>query len=479
MDVWKPQPGPQLHAIEARWAPELFYGGAAGGGKSDFLLGDWLQDVERYGAAWQGIIFRRTFPELEELQARSREIYPQTGALWSEARRTWTWGNGASLKMRYLERDLDATRYLGHQYTWIGWDELTQWASLYGYRYLRARLRSAHEVPQKRIRAAANPGGPGHLAVKAYFIDPAPMGYEPIRDPETGTDRIFIPARLGDNAILLKNDPGYEGRLKGLPGVLVKAMLEGDWNIVEGCFFDNWSARNIIRPFAIPEDWLKFRSLDWGSARPFSVGWWAVVQDAVEVESQGGTLVLPRGALVRYREWYGCAGEPNTGVKLPAEEVARGILQRQGGERIEYGVADPSIFASDGGPSIAERMFRNRITWRRADNTRVARKGALGGWDQLRARISGGEDGPMLVAFTTCRDFLRTLPVLQHDPIRAEDVDTKAEDHAADEARYACMSRPWLKDPAPPKDTGPKPLVQMTYDEIIAWNEKMQAANEW
>lgn len=478
MSVWKPQPGPQLHAIEATWAPELFYGGAAGGGKSDYLLGDYLQDVTRYEQAWQGIIFRRTFPELEELQARSREIYPQTGAIWSEARRTWTWGNGAALKMRYLERDMDATRYLGHQYAWEGWDELTQWPSLYGYRYLRARLRSAHNVPTKRIRAAANPGGPGHLAVKAYFIDPAPMGYEPIKDPETGSDRIFIPAKLRDNQILLANDPNYEGRLKGLPGVLVKAMLDGDWNIVEGCFFDNWSGRNIIRPFTIPDDWLRFRAMDWGSARPFSIGWFAVCQEPVEVESQTGTVMLPRGCLIRYREWYGCAGEPNVGLKLTAEQVAFGIKDRQS-ESVAYGVADPAIFSSDGGPSIAERMFRNGVVWRRADNSRVAKSGHMGGWDQMRSRIGGDEEGPMLVSFHTCRDFIRTIPVMQHDQSRAEDIDTAGEDHAADECRYACMSRPWINDPPAPKEAI-RPLGQMTFSEVLAFNDRLQeAANDW
>lgn len=476
--IWQAQEGPQADAIQMTWAPELFFGGAAGGGKSDFLLGDFLQDVARYQGAWQGIIFRRTYPELEELQARSREIYPQTGAAWSEARRTWTWANGATLKMRYLERDQDATRYLGHQYTWIGWDELTQWPSLYAYRYLRARLRSAHDVRHKRIRAAGNPGGPGHLAVKAYFIDPSPLGYELIKDENTGQERIFIPARLKDNAILMKNDPNYVGRLKGLPDALMKAMLEGDWNVVEGCFFDNWSGKNIIRPFPVPADWLRFRSLDWGSARPFSVGWWAVAQDEVEVEAVQGTQLIPRGALVRYRELYGCTGEPNQGVKKPAEEVAKEILQLQEGDLIAYGVADPAIFSSDGGPSIAERMFRTGVRWRRADNARVSRAGALGGWDQMRARITGDAVGPMLVVFHTCRDFLRTVPVLQHDPTRAEDVDTAAEDHAADECRYACMSRPWVPDP-PAKAPEAKTLGQMTWDELMAFNDKIRAANEW
>lgn len=462
--MWAPQPGPQAEAISADWCPELFFGGAAGGGKSDFLLGDFLQDVPTYGQAWQGVIFRRTYPELEELLKRSNEIYPATGATWLEQKKLWQWPNGAVLRMRYLEADRDATRYQGHQYTWIGWDELTQWASLYPYRYLRARLRSAHDVPTKRIRAAANPGGRGHNEVKSYFIDPAPQGFVPIYDETTGMERMFVPSRLRDNAILLANDQGYAGRLAGLGSeTLVKAWLEGDWSVIEGAFFSEWSSeKHVVHPFPIPQDWLRFRSMDWGSASPFSVGWWAVASDDTPLidvvgrdpagTGSAGRLdrIIPRGALVRYREWYG-ASAPNTGLKLTAEEVADGIKSRERGEKINYGVLDPAAFAEDGGPSIAQRMAGKGIHFRPADNKRVGARGAMGGWDMMRARLKGDGERPMLFVFSTCKDFIRTVPVLQHDQSRPEDLDTSAEDHAADEARYACMSRPWVRKPEAPQ----------------------------
>jgi hypothetical protein len=218
----------------------------------------------------------------------------------------------------------------------------------------------------------------------------------------------------------------------------VKAWLEGDWNTIEGAFFDKWSSRNIVAPFVIPEWWTRFRSFDWGYAAPFSAGWWAVVGEARRL----GDITVPRGALVRYREWYGSTGRPGEGLRLEAEAVARGILERERGEGVKWGVADPSIFRQDGGPSIGERMSRAGLTFLHADNTRVGKAGALSGWDQMRARIAGDGEGPMLVVFDTCRDFIRTVPVLQHDPARAEDLDTAAEDHVADETRYACLSRP-------------------------------------
>jgi hypothetical protein len=191
--------------------------------------------------------------------------------------------------------------------------------------------------------------------------------------------------------------------------------------------------------------------MDWGSASPFSVGWWAIVPDDTTARvglglarTRSDNVILPRGCLVRYREWYGATG-PQKGLKLTAETVAWGIKEREGDDKITYSVLDPSAFAEDGGPSIAERMgASHQIYFRKADNKRVSARGAMGGWDQLRSRLHGDAEGrPMVVCFDTCSDSIRTIPCLQHDPDKAEDLDTEAEDHAADEWRYACMSRPW------------------------------------
>jgi hypothetical protein len=208
----------------------------------------------------------------------------------------------------------------------------------------------------------------------------------------------------------------------------------------------------VIPPFEIPKDWLRFRSMDWGSASPFSVGWWAIASDDWNVHGR----VIPRGAMVRYREWYGMRpNEPNVGLKLHAGEVGKGILAREKDDEISYGVLDPSAFAEDGGPSIAERMGTEtggKIWFKKGDNIRVRMYGHIGGWDQMRARLVGNDDGlPMLVVFSTCTDFIRTVPFLQHDPDRHEDVCTDSEDHAADECRYACMSRPWIAVKEKPK----------------------------
>lgn len=440
--AWTPQNGPQLHAIDAAWMQELLFGGARGGGKSDYLLGDFAADVP-VGETWRGILFRRTYPELEELIARSRMMYPTTfpGCEFKESSKTWHFPSGATLRMRYLEREADASRYQGHQYTWIGWDELTQWASDAAYKMLFACLRSGEGVKNKRVRASANPGGRGHLWVKDRFIDPAPGGYTPLDDGYG--PRMFIPSRVQDNQVLLQNDPEYVRRLHMVGSAeLVRAWLEGDWSIIEGAYFDCWNTeRHVLRACKLPKHWTRFRSFDWGSAKPFSVGWWAVASEPFETPD--GRLI-PTGAMVRYREWYG-KKEPNVGLKMTVEEVAEGIASRET-EPVTYGIADPAIFAQDGGPSIAERMLLKGVVWRRGDNKRIP------GWEQVRQRLIGEDDKPMMYVFNTCADFIRTFPALQHSETKPEDVDTDGEDHAGDEARYACMSRPWkAATPKPPE----------------------------
>lgn len=419
------------------------YGGARGGGKTDGMIGKNAIKADKWGRHQKGIFFRRELPQLEAAIERTKEIYLPLGWNWAEQKKTFTAQNGATLKFRPLERDTDAEKYQGHDYTDLYFEELTNYPDPKPVNKLRGTLRSAHGVPCQ-FHATCNPGGPGHQWVKARYIDPAPQGYELLLDDD-GNKRVFIPAKVADNRILLNSDPEYIGRLKQSGSEqLVRAWLDGDWNVIEGAFFDCWSNDILVDPFEVPEDWLKFRSFDWGSAKPFSVGWWAVVGDD---GIYAGTR-LKRGGLLRYREWYGASG-PNAGLKLTAEQVAHGILDRDN-ENITYSVADPSIFAEDGGPSIAERM--RPIFWKPADNKRVARQGQIGGWDQMRSRMVEG----MIHCFPTCTDSIRTIPALQHDTNRPEDLDTSAEDHAADEWRYACMSRPWIRsgkpDKAPPTD---------------------------
>jgi hypothetical protein len=441
-----PQPGPQTAFIECP-CDIVIFGGARGGGKTHGALGEWWIHAETYGAAAKGLMIRKTREDLKDTIMAAKAMFGGA-AKWHDRGSYFLMASGAILTCAYLESDDDAQNYQGWSLTRVYVEELTQYASSSAIFKLLACLRSADGVPCQ-FRATCNPGGPGHHWVKSWAIDIG--AYAPFTDPDNGLTRVFIPSRLIDNPKLLENDPGYINKLRAAGSAqLVRAWLEGDWNVIEGAFFSEFqTSKHVIEPFRIPEHWTRFRSMDWGSARPFSVGWWAVCQD----QMKAGDVVIPRGAIIRYREWYGMKpGQPNTGIQMPAEEVARGIVSREtdvGGyrERIAYGVLDPAAFAVISGPSIGETLQRNGCReFRRADNARTSRDKRMGGWDQVRARLKGTPEGhPMLFIFSTCRDLIRTLPMMQHDEHNPEDLDTDGEDHAVDDCRYACLSRPYLQ----------------------------------
>lgn len=451
--AWRAQPGPQSALISCPIF-EAFFGGARGGGKTDGMLGEFVVHADLYAEHAIGLMVRRTLKQLRETIARSKQIYTPLGANFNETDKEWTFPNGARLVFAYLERDSDADNYQGHSYTRVYVEEIGNFPSPAPIMKLMATLRSGSGVPCC-FRATGNPGGAGHQWVKARYIDPAPNGWKVITSEFTNPfdgakvtrERVYIPSRLSDNRYL-GADYVANLHLSGSPE-LVRAWLEGDWNVIAGAFFPEFGVKHVIQCRDLPQVWPRFRSGDWGSARPFSIGWWAI--------SDGSVPDLPRGAIIRYREWYGWNGNPNEGLKLTAEEVGAGIAQRDAGERISNGasVLDPSAFQQDGGPSIAERIHTGslrKVDFRRADNKRVAQKGALGGWDQVRARLKGEDGRPMIYFFDTCTHAIRTLPALQHDELRPEDVDTEGEDHAPDEIRYACMSRPYLRKDQPKKE---------------------------
>jgi Terminase large subunit, T4likevirus-type, N-terminal len=473
--LWEPQPGPQSLAVGAQFVGELMFGGARGGGKSDFLLGDFLQDIG-LGEVWRGIIFRRSYPELEELITRAKEIYALVGATWKVADKTFVFPGGATLKMRHVETESDCDKYQGHQYTWIGWDELTNWPNLKSYKKLKACLRSAHGVPNKRIRSSANPGGVGHHEVKAYFVDPHPTGFELIENTDEDgyvTTKMFIPSRVYDNKKLLDNDPGYISRLReiGSPE-LVRAWLEGDWSVITGAYFPEFSlAKHVLEPFKIPTHWLRFRSMDWGSASPFCILWHAVATEGYQLTED---IYLPSGAIITYRELYGWNGTPNSGLRWNASRVAQEIRRYEKGDRITYGVLDPSAFSRDSGPSHGERMAMEDVFFRKADNNRI------GGWDMVRDRLCGNDGDPdvnygvgvpMWYVFKTCVHIIRTLPALQHDINDPEDCDTDGEDHAPDTLRYGFMSRPWRRPKPVPLESKYKLLQNATMNDLWEANE--------
>lgn len=454
---------------------DVMFGGARGGGKTDGLLGDFLFFANKWGKYARGILFRRSYPEFEEIERRAAEIYPLTGALpYHASKRMWEWPNGATLKLRFLDKDETADKYIGHSYTWAAFDQAEQWPSPEPIDKIRATLRAGEIKIPKYFRLTANPGGPGHNWLKQRYI----TGKQPMRvyvDQITKTHRTFIPSFLDDNIQLMKNDPDYWTRVEASVGhneALLKAWRWGVWDIVAGGMFDDvfMSSIHIMpewRPR--PEDgWFTFRSMDWGSSAPFWVGWFAESPGTViRVPSWGAhytpsnsiwnemvSVYLPKKTLVLFDEWYGCRLEefgphesPNVGLKLSSVEVARGIKTREQGFGfyVNPGPADSSIYAvtDKSSNSIAVEMENEGVTWSKAVKGPGSRKN---GCELIRTRLrnvvplnsaSRVMEAAGLLVTVNCRGWIRTVPVLPRDKVHVDDVDTDAEDHPCDGTRYA------------------------------------------
>jgi hypothetical protein len=468
--IFKPNPGPQT-ALMFTAADEVFYGGARGGGKSFGFMLHFLDHALAWGRLARGIIFRRRFVDLEDLIRDSWEIFDPLG--WKffagGGRPSWRSRHGSELRFRYLQKESDAVGYQGQAFTRIYMEEAGTYPSPRAIDLMRGCLRSAYGVPCQLL-LNANPGGRGHNWLKTRFVDPAPPNtvIEELLSPPVGEAmrwrRIFIPAKLSDNPPLIQNDPQYVARLMQVGADwLVQAWLEGNWDIIAGGMFDDvldaeGKRRIVVEPFDIPEDWPIYRALDWGSAKPFSVGWWAVSDGSAAYSKQGSLIgKWPGKTLFRVGEWYGSTrdpDDPNVGLRMLASEVARGIKAREAslfpGRKVRPGPADSSIYVSDGvARSIADELkdpngdgSNQGVTFVPSDKGSGSR---VSGWEAMRRVLKNSlefpPENPGMYVFETCRDWIRTIPTLPRDEVNPEDVDTDSEDHIADETRYMLTTK--------------------------------------
>lgn len=431
-------------------ATEILYGGAAGGGKSHAMR----VVAVAFAFAIPGIqiyLFRRIFSDLVKNHIEGPSGFRALLAPWINSKyiritdEEITFWNGSKIYLCHCQHEKDVIKYQGTEMHLLLIDELTHFTEKI-YRFLRSRVRIGSLVVPKeykeklpRIISGSNPGGVGHEFVKQMFIDDcAPMQIRRMEDEEGGMLRQFIPARLVDNPTMTANDPLYAAKLIGLGGALAKAMLEGDWDAIEGAYFDTYDKnKHVIDSFTIPNEWYRIRAFDWGFSRPFCVLWGAV-SDGSFVFINGVRRQFPKGAIIIYREFYGTTGKANTGIKMNAPDIAKNIREMQVGEKMNDQVADPAIFNISSGESIAEQMAKNKVFWRPADNKRI------NGWQQIRSRLTGVDGRPMLYIVRDCHNLIRTLPIMQYDITKPEDLDTDLEDHAMDTLRYLAMARPMV-----------------------------------
>jgi hypothetical protein len=449
--AWAPQPGSQTYFVTSPIF-ETLYEGTRGPGKTNALLIDFCQHVgQGHGKAWRGILFRQSYPALADVVTKSQEWIPKAfpAARYNESSHTWKFADGEELLLRYMDRLSDYDAYHGHEYPWIGWDELTNWPDLRCYDKMKSCCRSSRAGLPRKYRATANPFGAGHHAVKARFIDAAPRGV-PVTD-EYGNQRVTLHGHWSENAYLMANDPEYVARLQQATQDdpdQAAAWLDGNWDVAAGTFFGGvWSRQHhVLAPFTIPASWRVDRAFDWGSSRPFSVGWWAESDGTHAVMADGTTRNFARGSLFRVGEWYGCKpGKPNVGLEMDGADIAKGILERQKarwpGRVILAGPADSSIYDVQDGHCIGDSFRKAGVNWQHANKGPGSRKN---GWQLMRDRFGAAKRKPLeepgLYVFATCLDFIRTVPMMPRDEIKPDDVDSKCEDHIGDETRYRVLA---------------------------------------
>lgn len=470
--VWAPQAGSQDLFLRCP-IYEVLYEGTRGPGKTDALLMDFAQDVGKgWGEDWVGILFRLTFPQLRDVIDKSKKWFPRLfpGAVFIESGTPhWKFPDGEKLIFSYMSKPKDYDNYHGHAYPWIAFEELTRWPSPECYTRMMSCSRSSRKGIPIRVRATTNPYGIGHNWVKKRFrlpCKPRHIKGEVIRDDidaDTGRPlptRVAIHGELSENKILLEADPSYVEKLIAASrnDAELRAWLYGDWDITAGGMFDDiWPTvrdKVVVPRFTIPRSWRIDRAFDWGSARPFSVGWWAESDGSDYKDASGKWRSSRPGDLFRIAEWYGWSGTENEGVKMLATEISKGIIEREVKmgihDRVKAGPADNSIFDQDASStdSVASKMEESvrlddgavydGIEWDRSDKRPGSRKQ---GWEAMRTRLKAVEcEGPReeagIFVFDNCEQWLRTVPTLPRSEKDPDDVDTDAEDHIGDETRY-------------------------------------------
>ena len=430
------------------------FGGARGGGKS------WLIRAKAtiLASSYAGIklmIIRKTYPELlanhikpfKELLLIGRKDNPIT---YVESRKEITFPNGSTILFGYCDKEADVDRYQGTEVDVLFIDEATQLTEDQ-IKKLVACVRGTNGFP-KHVYYTCNPGGKGHAYIKRIFIDKEYI------DGEYPEDYSFTQSLVYDNKVLMATNPNYIRQLEAQPEATRKAWLDGDWNSFVGQVFVEW--RNDPAHYAdrrwthviddlerLPETWQIYRGFDFGYSKPFSVCWFAVDHD---------------GRIYHFKEWYGCTTSPNTGIQLTVQEIAQGILDRERADprlrgRTIRGIADPAIWESSRGESIAQMLEAQRVYFDKGDHARLA------GLMQFHYRLAFDEQGyPMFYCCRECKQFIRTIPILIYDDKNTEDIDTDLEDHIYDATRYVFMEHPinprknvkrYLpSDPLPPED---------------------------
>jgi hypothetical protein len=466
----------ELAHMFAPHADEVLYGGARGGGKTDFALAEALRRCLSVPGL-QAVFFRRTYVELSGPGGAIPRLLtriPKTVGRWNSQDKRWTFFNGSNLFLSYLDKLPDVQKWLGLELQLMVFDQVEQ-IDEDTYVMVRTSLRGtgrvAQELAARGMRpsaiATANPGGRGHAWVKARFVDPVPTGGRLFRAPPSEDEpepmvRVFVPARLDDNPALAIGDPSYRARLQALGTEDRKAQLEGDWNVFKGARFSDFRTDvHVVEPerLVLPPAGTARRAvgIDYGADHPFVALW--------GVEHVDGTLIV-------YREVSGRGLTPTEqaqlvlGAETPEERtptqpmptvldsacwaappdsprlIPTGANTTGASQRALEATAPP-----DG--SIAWSYQRAGLGVRKADKRRLEGTAAIAG--RLKVRPDGR---PRILISSACPGLISTLPTMQRDPKRPEDYLKLDGDDYVDALRYLVMQFRTGDNPGPGGPSG-------------------------
>lgn len=402
----------------------ICYGGARGGGKS------WCVQHKGIFMAlrWDGIrilILRRTFPELRENHIRPmRKLLAPMGkaAQYKAADKTIEFRNGSIIVFGYCDSESDVDQYQGQEYDVIFMDEATHFTE-YQYSTLTACLRGANDFP-KRMYLTCNPGGVGHAWVKRLFID------RDFHGDERPEDYVFIPAKVTDNKILMEKDPEYVRRLDNLPPGLREAWRDGKWDVFVGQYFTEWDReKHVVEAFQPPAWWRWYITMDYGLDMLAAL--------LIGVDDTGEAYVV--GEVYEGRD---LSTEYDVHEGLIVSEAAEAVKALGGSYPITAYLAPPDLWNArqETGKSVADIFAEHGVYLTKTSNDRIDGWMAVKEWLKVRP-CEDGEARPRLRFFPNCRNIIRTLPLLQYDEKRANDVKGEPHEltHAPDALRGFCV----------------------------------------
>lgn len=377
-------------------------GGKRGPGKSHTIMAQLLDDCTRTPGL--KVLF------LRRIQKSAKE------SMEDVIRKVWTYTphemtdnglkleNGSRIVIGGFKDNNDIDKYLGIEYDIITIEECTQITEDKVIK-LRGSLRSSKTTWRPRIYMSTNADGVGLAWFKKMLIEPNRKGTE-------GATRFFDVTKIHNPFV----NAEYEAFLDSLTGSLRKAWRDGDWDAFAGMAFPMWAEPNhVVQPFEIPTEWPRWRGIDEGYAAPFACIWM--------------TRDPQTRRMYAYREAY----QTELTLTQQAELINAMSLPN---ERFQFTYADPAMWQRKNAQgrvfSAADEYATRGIQLTKADNDRISGK------RKVDSALSMAADGyPGWQIFSTCTNLISQLSTLARDKINPEDVDTKAEDHIYDAARYS------------------------------------------